>query len=71
MVTETHAGAATGSAKTADVVLFVWASTTHAVYRAFDNVREKLAYVEGKGAVSIVLTLERWAMKQQELSISV
>ncbi len=71
VVTETHAGAATGSAKTADVILFVWASTTHAVYRAFDNVREKLAYVEGKGAVSIVLTLERWAMKQQELSISV
>jgi hypothetical protein len=69
VVTETHAGAATGNAQTADVVLFVWASTTHAVYRAFDNIREKLAYVEGKGAVSIVLTLERWAMKQQELSL--
>ena len=67
VVTETHAGAATSNAKTADVVLFVWASTTHAIYRAFDNVREKLAYVEGKGAVSIVLTLERWAMKQREL----
>lgn len=71
VVTETHAGSATGNAKTADVVLFVWASTTHAVYRAFDNVREKLAYVEGKGAVSIVLSLERWAMKQQELKLSV
>src|SRR6266540_5610239 len=71
VVTETHAGTATGNAKTADVILFVWASTTHAVYRAFDNVREKLAYVEGKGAVSIVLTLERWAMKQQELNLSV
>ena len=67
VVTETHAGTATANAKTADVVLFVWASTTHAVYRAFDNVREKLAYVEGKGAVSIVLTLERWAMKQHFL----
>ena len=52
------------------VLLFVWANTTHAVYRAFDNVREKLAYVEGKGAVSIVLTLERWAMKQRELIVS-
>jgi len=71
IVTETHPGTATGNAKTADVILFVWASTTHAVYRAFDNVREKLAYVEGKGAVSIVLTLERWAMKQQELTLSI
>src|ERR1051326_15062 len=70
VVTETHAGAATGNAKTADVVLFVWASTTHAVYRAFDNVREKLAYVEGKGAVSIVLSLERWAMKQRDSVLS-
>lgn len=70
VVTETHAGSATANAKTADVILFVWASTTHAVYRAFDNVREKLAYVEGKGAVSIVLTLERWAMKQRELGLT-
>ena len=65
VVTETHAGSGTDNAKTADVILFVWASVTHAVYRAFDNVREKLAYVEGKGAVSIVLTLERWAMKER------
>jgi hypothetical protein len=70
VVTETHAGASTDNAKTADVILFVWASTTHAVYRAFDTVREKLAHVEGKGAVSIVLSLERWAMKQQELKLS-
>ena len=65
VVTETHAGSATANAKASDVILFVWASTTHAVFRAFDNVREKLAYVEGKGAVSIVLTLERWAMKER------
>jgi len=71
LVTETHAGSATANAKASDVILFVWASTTHAVFRAFDNVREKLAFVEGKGAVSIVLTLERWAMKQQELNLSV
>jgi hypothetical protein len=63
LVSETHAGTASSNAATADVILFVWASTTHAVYRAFDKVREKLAYVEGKGALSIVLTLERWAMK--------
>jgi hypothetical protein len=68
VVTETHAGTDTNSAKTADVILFVWASTTHTVYRALDNVREKLAYVQGKGAASIVLTLERWAMKQREMA---
>jgi hypothetical protein len=69
VVAETHAGPDTENAKTADVVLFVWASTTHAVYRAFDSVREKLAYVQGKGAASIVLTLERWALKQKDLEL--
>ncbi|MBS1807643.1 MAG: hypothetical protein JST84_05570 [Acidobacteria bacterium] len=64
VVSETHAGIQTASAKTADVILFVWASSTHAVYRAFDSVREKLSYVQGKGAASIVLALERWLMKQ-------
>ena len=64
VVTETHAGTDTNSAKLADVILFVWSSSTHAVYRAFDSVREKLAYVQGTGATSIVLALERWAMKQ-------
>ena len=65
VVTETHAGSDTNSAKLADVILFVWSSSTHAVYRAFDSVREKLEYVQGTGAMSIVLTLERWAMKQR------
>jgi hypothetical protein len=65
VVTETHAGNDTNSAKLADVILFVWSSSTHAVYRAFDTVREKLEYVQGTGAMSIVLTLERWAMKQR------
>jgi hypothetical protein len=65
VVTETHAGTDTNSAKLADVILFVWSSSTHAVYRAFDNVREKLEYVQGTGAMSIVLALERWAMKQR------
>ncbi|MGE0131494.1 MAG: hypothetical protein AB7U82_25710 [Blastocatellales bacterium] len=66
VVSETHAGVQTASAKTADVILFVWASSTHAVYRAFDGVREKLSYVQGKGAASIVLALERWVIKQRE-----
>jgi hypothetical protein len=66
VVSETHAGAQTASAKTADVILFVWASSTHTVYRAFDGVREKLSYVQGKGAASIVLALERWVIKQRE-----
>jgi hypothetical protein len=59
-VVEQSAGAATDSAKTADVILFVWAANKHAVYRAFDDVRDRLAYVQGTGPSSIVLALERW-----------
>src|SRR5262249_37414522 len=66
IVSETHAGTQTAGAKTADVILFVWASSTHALYRAFDGVRDRLSYVQGKGAASIVLALERWVIKQRE-----
>lgn len=65
VVTATSAGSSTDSAKTADVILFVWASSTHAVYRAFDAVRDKLVYVQGTGASSIVAALERWATSRQ------
>jgi len=60
VVDEVVAGAATESARSADVILLVWAATKHAVYRAFDNVRDKVAYVQGTGMSSIVLALERW-----------
>lgn len=63
LVAEKDAGAQTKSAKTADVILFVWSASKHAVYRAFDDVRDKLAYVQGVGASSIVLALERWVVK--------
>lgn len=65
VVTDTSAGGETDSAKTADIILFVWSSATHAVYRAFDGVRDKIAYVQGTGASSIVIALERWAQTQQ------
>lgn len=65
VVTDTAAGAATDSAQSADVILFVWASSTHAVYRAFDSVRDKLEYVQGTGASSIIIALERWAITQK------
>jgi hypothetical protein len=64
VVSETHNNSTVENAKNSDVILFVWASNTHAVYRAFDNTREKLFYVQGKGASSIVISLERWAMQQ-------
>lgn len=64
VVSETHNNPSVQNAKNSDVILFVWASNTHAVYRAFDNSREKLVYVQGKGASSIVISLERWAMNQ-------
>jgi len=63
LVAEKDAGAQTKSAKTADVILFVWSASKHAVYRAFDDVRDKLTYVQGVGASSILLALERWVMK--------
>lgn len=65
IVSDKVAGAATDNAVTADVVLFVWSATSHAVFRAFDGMdRERLAYVQGTGAGSILLALERWAVAQ-------
>lgn len=65
IVSDKVAGAATDKAVTADVVLFVWAATSHAVFRAFDGMdRQRLAYVQGTGAGSIVLALERWCAAQ-------
>jgi hypothetical protein len=72
VVSETHPGADTRSALAADVVLFVWSATTHAVFRAFDAVdKTRFSYVQGTGAASIVLALERWIAKQKEASGSV
>ncbi|WP_437310802.1 hypothetical protein [Sorangium sp. So ce388] len=59
VVTDDAAGSATSSARLADVILIVWSTISHAVYRAFDGVREKLAYVQGTGAESIVAALEK------------
>jgi hypothetical protein len=67
VVSETYPGAATQSALSADVVLFVWSATTHAVFRAFDAVdKKRFAYVQGTGASSIVLALERWVAGREE-----
>jgi hypothetical protein len=63
LVTEHVAGAATRAAADADVVLMVWSASKHAVYRAFDKVRDRLEYVQGTGATSIVLALERWVAR--------
>ena len=63
VVTDTAAGWQTTQACTADVVLFVWLASTHAVFRAFDGYdRQKFCYVQGTGASSIVRTLERWVV---------
>lgn len=64
VVTDMVAGAGTQAALQADVILFVWSATKHAVYRAFDGARERLEYVQGTGASSIVLALDRWASKR-------
>ena len=49
----------TKAASDKDLILFVWSATKHSVYRAFDTVREKLCYVQGSGAASIVRSLEQ------------
>lgn len=61
VVVEHAAGEATASAATADVILFVWGANKHAVYRAFDKVRDRLEYVQGTGSASIVRALARRA----------
>jgi hypothetical protein len=67
IISGTVAGTGTDQAITADVVLFVWAATTHAVLRAFDGLdRRRLAYVSGTGSASIVRTLERWLRENEE-----
>jgi len=57
------AGPQTEQARAADVVLFVWMATSHAVFRAFDGFdRKRFCYVQGTGSSSIVRSLERWAL---------
>lgn len=61
LVIDHAAGESTASAATADVILFVWGAAKHAVYRAFDKVRDRLEYVQGTGSGSIIRALERRA----------
>jgi len=61
LVTGKSAGSQTDNAVTAEVILFVWRATSHAIFRAFDKIeKERVAYVQGTGAGSIMLALERW-----------
>jgi hypothetical protein len=63
LVTKRVAGPETDRALDADVVLFVWMASTHAVFRAFDGFdRRKFLYVQGTGSSSIIRSLERWVL---------
>lgn len=64
IVSSLVAGPETRQAANADLILYVWAATSHATYRAFDNFRDRLEYVQGTGASSIVLAAERWAARR-------
>lgn len=55
----------TRHAATADLILYVWAASTHATYRAFDRWRDKVEYVQGTGAASIMMAAERWAARRR------
>ncbi|WP_434718136.1 hypothetical protein P5W98_00690 [Paraburkholderia sp. A1BS-2L] len=65
LITGLVQSAFTAAAREADLILFVWAACSHAVYRAFDNCREKLAYVQGTGASSIVAAAEGWVEQRR------
>jgi hypothetical protein len=65
VVTSMVAGAETHHALTADLILYVWAATTHATYRAFDGHRDKIEYVQGTGVSSIVMAAERWVSRRR------
>ena len=67
VVTALDANAETRHASMADLILYVWAASTHATYRAFDNSRDKIEYVQGTGSASIVMAAERWADRSQIL----
>ena len=69
VVTETDAGAMARNARTADVILVVWLAISHAVFRAFDGVRDKVVYVQGTGAENIVLALEGRVTRQSAYPI--
>ncbi|NDD14855.1 MAG: hypothetical protein EB072_20025, partial [Betaproteobacteria bacterium] len=58
----------TKTAQTADLILLVWAACSHAVYRAFDDCRDRVAYVQGTGTSSIIASAERWAEKTRVAS---
>lgn len=63
VVTSLVSDADTDQALSADLILYVWAASTHATYRSFDSCREKLEYVQGTGSSSIVLAAERWTQR--------
>jgi hypothetical protein len=65
IITATESGQQTDMALNADVILFVWLASTHAVFRVFDGLsRKRLCYVQGTGSSSIVRALERWVVNQ-------
>lgn len=70
VITSQVSNAVVKNAEYSDLILFVWSASTHAVYRSFDQCRDRLCYVQGTGASSIVNAAERWAslkLEQQNL----
>jgi hypothetical protein len=70
VITSQVSNAVAKNAENSDLILFVWSASTHAVYRSFDQCRDRLCYVQGTGASSIVNAAERWAslkLEQQNL----
>jgi hypothetical protein len=71
VITATTSGHETRAALDADLIAYVWAASAHAVFRAFDKIdRKKIVYVQGTGAVSIVLAVERWVAEHFDAEAS-
>ena len=64
IVTSLVSDGLTRNAAGADIILYVWAASTHATYRAFDFNRDRLVYVQGTGASSIIAAAEGWAKRK-------
>jgi hypothetical protein len=67
VVVATHGNYETATLVSADVIAYVWAASTHAVFQSMSKAaRQKIAYVQGTSASSIVIAVERWVAQRAD-----
>ena len=70
VVTSSVADFQARNAKTSDLILYVWAATSHATYRSLDSVRDRIEYVQGTGSSSILVAAERWVERSRKVTFN-